>query len=111
MTQKKKELLRIAVFDIDRTLIQNTSAEVQLIHFLRSRRLLPLSNFARLIVNMLRKVPSGFHQFIFGKSTYLYGLKVETIKDLLPQFFEERIRPRLSTRLLEIIGKLKNIRP
>ena len=109
MTQINTELLPIAVFDIDRTLIQNTSAEVQLIHFLWSRRLLPFSNFIRLIFNMLRKLPLGFNQFIYGKSTYLHGLKVDTIRNLLPQFFEERIRPRLSTRLLDIMAKLQKI--
>jgi len=103
----EKELSKIAVFDIDRTLIQNTSAEVQLIHFLRKRKLLPITNFIRFLFSMLSQLPKGFDHFILRKSSYLYGLDVKTIRSLLPQFFEESIRPHLSQRLLKIMKKLK----
>ena len=98
---------KIAVFDVDRTLILNTSVEVQLIHFLRMRGMLPLANFIKNLLGFIRQLPHGFEQVIRRKSIYLKGLNAREVKSLLPELFETYLRPRLSQKVQEYMKILR----
>ena len=97
----------LAVFDLDRTIILNTSAEVQLIHFLRSKRLLPWTNFVHSLWGFLRQLPHGMEQVILRKSVYLMGLKEKDVLSVLPEFFEKLIKPRLSPKMGAYIKRFR----
>lgn len=99
--------LKIAVFDVDRTLIVKTSAEVQLIRFLHQRNMLPLANLVRNFFGFIRQMPHGFEQVILRKSVYLRGLNAGDVMSSLPEFFEVRIRPRLSVKIREYMQNLR----
>lgn len=99
--------LRIAVFDVDRTLLVGTSGEVQLIRFLRRRRMIPLFNFVRNFFCFLQQLPRGIEKVILSKSVYLRGLNADEIKSLLPEFFEGYLKPRFSKQVQKYIENFR----
>ena len=107
MRAKDTSPLRIAVFDVDRTLLVKTTGEMQLIKFLCKKRMLPLSNFLRGFFWMVKKLPFGFKEAVLKNKAYLYGLKAKELKELLPEFFENYIYPRLSLESLKWMKKLR----
>ena len=98
---------KIAVFDVDRTFIVGTTAEVQLIHFLRRRGMLPLYNLFRNLFGFIRQLPNGLEQIAVRKSVYLHGLNVKAVMNILPEYFETRLRPRISEKVKEYMGLLR----
>ncbi len=100
--------LKIAVFDVDRTLLVGTSGEVQLIRFLRRREMLPLINFARSLFWMIWKLPQDPKEAILRNKVYLYGLDVNEVKSLLPEFFKNYLQPRLSLQSLKCMRELRD---
>ncbi len=98
---------RIAVFDVDRTLIRGTSAEIQLIRFLRESGLLPFSNYMSMFFGGIKRLPYGFNEAFLRNKLYLNGISTETISSLIPHFFEERIRPRISKKATDMMHELK----
>jgi len=100
--------LKIAVFDVDRTLIVGTSGEIQLIRFLRRRKMLPLINFPRSLFWMIRKLPQDLEEAILRNKVYLYGLDVGEVRSLLPEFFENYLQPRLSLQSLKCMRELRD---
>ncbi len=107
MEKENTKKSKIAVFDIDRTLLLGTSGEVQLVRFLRKKGMLPILKFIRYFLSFLRQLPNGFEAMILKKSVYLRGLNANEIHSLLPEFYETRISPRLSPRLQEVMESLK----
>ncbi len=98
---------RIAVFDIDRTLIIGTSAEEQLIRLLRRKKLLPLFNFLRNLGVMLRCIPLGLNQVLKRKSVYLHDLRVAQVHGFVDELYRDYLEPRLSRSLMERMEKLR----
>jgi len=107
MTKEGTLPLRIAVFDVDRTLLVRTTGEMQLIKFLCKKRMLPLSNFLRGFLIMIKKLPFGFKEAVLKNKAYLYGLKADKLKELLPEFFKNCIYPRLSLESLKWMKRLR----
>jgi HAD superfamily hydrolase (TIGR01490 family) len=101
--------VKIAVFDVDRTLLKNTSGEAQLIRFLRKQKKFPLFNFVRAVIFMLRHMRKGLWEAVFRNKAYLYGLNVDEIKELLPDFFEKCLKPRLSILVRDYMDRLKKM--
>jgi len=99
---------KIAVFDVDETLITDTSAEVELIKFLIDKKVISLARLLKCIAKPLGKLPRGWETAILWKSYYLKDLSIETIGDLLPEFFAERIFPRIFKPLAETIPLFKD---
>ncbi len=100
--------LRIAVFDVDRTLILGTSAEIQLVRFLRRKSLFPSANLFRAVFWIPRLMPGGFKEAILRNKFYLYGLDVRFIRSLLPEFFEHQLKPLLSTKMISSMNRFKS---
>ncbi|MFH1943751.1 MAG: HAD-IB family hydrolase [bacterium] len=98
---------RIAVFDVDRTLLVRTSGEVQLIRFLRKRKMFPILNFPRSVVWMIRKLRLGFSEAVLRNKVYFSGLNVQEVSSFLPEFFRDYIQPRISARVVDCMKKLQ----
>lgn len=109
MSLEKNNITKIAVFDIDRTLLLGTSGEVQLVRFLRKKRMLSIAKFVQYFFAFIRQIPNGFEAMILKKSHYLKGLNANEIHSLLPEFYETRIKPRLSPKLREFMDSLKEM--
>jgi len=107
MKTENTPLPRIAVFDVDRTLVLETSGEVQLIRFLRQKGMLPMLNFGRSLLGFIRQLPNGFEEVILRKSLYLRGLNARDVKSLVPELFERVLKPRLSLRVQEYMNMLR----
>lgn len=99
--------LRIAVFDIDKTLLLETSAEVQLIRFLYKEKIIRASDLFRSLFYSLSQIFRGFDTLIYSKSRYLKGVEQETINAHLPRFFDAYIWPRISSEILDYLQQLK----
>lgn len=99
---------RIAVFDVDETLIAGTSAEVQLIHFLHEKKIITWGTLLRSLGRPLGTLfSSGWEAAVHWKSYYLRGIPVRTVHDLIPEFLEERIYPKVFRPLAATIPVLK----
>ncbi len=107
MKKKNLSLLKIAVFDVDRTLLVRTTGETQLIRFLLKKRLFPISNFLRYIYTIFRRLPQGIEEAIIRNKTYLTNLDVRKINSLLPEFIENHLRPKFSVQSQKWMNELR----
>jgi len=98
--------LKLAVFDVDRTLVRRTSCEMQLVRYLRTKGLLGWTDYCRVLMNLF-KLSNGFHETVLRNKVYLHGIPKKTILALLPDFFETCLRPRLSSRGMEWMSHLR----
>lgn len=103
----QKPIDKIAVFDVDRTLIRKTSGEVQLIRYLSRHKRLPFTNLLRSIAGLIQRLPRGISEAIFKNRIYLYGFNPQELKKIIPAFFEEYIRPRLHSGVRRYMQMLK----
>ncbi|RKY80024.1 hypothetical protein DRQ00_02640 [candidate division KSB1 bacterium] len=100
-------MLKLAVFDLDGTLLRNTSAEIQLFRYLLYQHLLKsaqLLNFAREALNLL---PQGLLTTVRRNKGYLYGIDVKAFRQILPQFCVSFLQPRLCPEMVERMTQLK----
>jgi HAD superfamily hydrolase (TIGR01490 family) len=100
-------MTRIAVFDVDRTLLLGTSVEIQLVRFLSRKRLLPSANLIRAFAWIPRLMPLGLKEAVLRNKFYLYGMDARFVRGLLPEFFRSQLKPLLSRKLLERMRRLK----
>ena len=98
---------RIAVFDVDRTILLRTSGEIQLIRYLMQHKMLPLINFLRGIIWMIKQLPFCFKEAVLRNKFYLHGLDVKEIHSRLPEFYETCLKPNLSHRAILFMENLK----
>jgi HAD superfamily hydrolase (TIGR01490 family) len=108
-TAPSSGMLKIAVFDLDGTLLPGTNGEWQLIQFLRRRSLLPVFNFVRGLVYLARSFPTNPKEAVLRNKFYMFGLEPRIIRSVLAEFYEESVRPRLSTRMLDAMNDLKHL--
>jgi HAD superfamily hydrolase (TIGR01490 family) len=98
----------VAVFDIDWTLLCNTSAESLLVKYLRQEKIIPFRNILKSLLFTLLWMPHGvFHSFLKNKY-YLQGVEIERIRDILPAFYESFLYPALSEDLMKEMEDLRN---
>ncbi len=102
-----KNRYKIAVFDIDRTLLSGTSAEELLVRFLLKRKILSIFTLIRTILKVLKAAFRGLPAMAMQKSTYLRGIHTEQIFSLLDEFMDECIMPRLRPDLVEWTAAFK----
>jgi len=108
MNETPSGALRIAVFDVDRTLVRGTSAEVQLVRFLRRKRLFPSANLFRAVFWIPRLIPGGIKEAFLRNKFYLYGLDARFVRSLLPEFFERQLKPLLSPKMVSSLNRFKS---
>ena len=98
---------RIAVFDVDRTLIIGTSAEEELIHLLRRMKIISIGHVTKNFAAMARQIPHGFVQVVKQKSVYLKDMEVSLIRRLFEELYENDLQKRLSKQMLEQMERLR----
>lgn len=107
MGKKNESHLKIAVFDIDRTLLVRTTGETQLIRFLLKKRMFPILNLIKYFYTIFRRLPQGIEEAILRNKTYLSNLDVHKLKSVLPEFFEKHLKPRFSIHIQKWINELR----
>ncbi|MFO7891124.1 MAG: HAD-IB family hydrolase [bacterium] len=107
MHRTDQHKLRIAVFDIDETLLLGTSAEIQLIRFLYKKKIITAGNLLKSLFNALLSIFQGIDKVIYRKSGYLKGVEKKIVLSQLPQLFDQYIWPRVSKKLINDIQAFK----
>ena len=107
MTRLFSEPIKLAVFDVDRTILRKTSGEAQLIRFLIRHRMLPYTNIIRVFVYFFKTIFKGFHKAALRNKLYMYGVDEQVLKALLHQLYEKHLESRISTYASQMILDLK----
>jgi len=102
-----KRPIKIAVFDVDRTLLVGTSAEELLARALRRDQMLPLCRVFAGLWQMLRHLHQGWEAAVYYKSYYIKGLNEAEVLSRIPAVIDNKVMPRLSPKLLAFIPYLK----
>ncbi len=91
-----------AIFDLDGTLITETSAEkVFFLHLLRRGGLTPWNLLQML--GVLWKFRFNFHAMVRGNKRYLRNKKVDKLENVARSYFEPRIDEMIFPRMREVI--------
>lgn len=98
---------KIAVFDLDWTLLEEISAETLWVIFLIRRRIIPLKKIVISILRLIVFLPFGIDRAVLRNRFYLKGFPVQSAKNLMDDFYREMIEPRLSQNLVERMQELK----
>ncbi|MBN1895015.1 HAD-IB family hydrolase [bacterium] len=101
------QIPRIAVFDVDWTLLEGTSAETQLLGFLIGKRMLRWRYLLHSLARLVFFLPLGVNRAVLKNRYYMRGIPVESIRGLMPEFFDARLGPRLSRTLVQRMEDLK----
>ncbi len=107
MLKPVQNRVKIAVFDIDGTLLLRTSAETQLIRFLYKKNVIKAYDLLKSIINSLSHIFKGIDEVIYRKSGYLKGIEKKIVISHLFQLFDEYIWPKVLRDLLNRIEKFK----
>jgi len=99
--------MKIAVFDLDRTLIKGTSAEFILIRFLKQKGMITNRNLFRMITFIFRHLEEGVEGALFKNRAYLTGLREDEIKSMLPELWRHHLLPSLSEKIVKRFRDLK----
>lgn len=99
--------LKIAVFDVDRTLLVGTSAEELLARALRRDKMLSLCRVFSGLWQMIKHLHLGWEAAVYYKSYYIRGLKEQEVLARLPAVMDRAVMPRLSPMLLAFIPYLR----
>jgi len=101
------QIPRIAVFDVDWTLLEGTSAETQLLGFLIGKRMLRWRYLLYSLARLIFFLPLGVNRAVLKNRYYMRGIRAEDMRRLMPEFFSARLGPRLSRPLLQRMEDLK----
>ena len=99
---------KLAVFDLDGTILNGTSAERQLFIFLRRRRIIKPCHIILFLMESARLIISGKARSLKKNKYYLYGISRTLLIELLPEFCTERLLPILSSEVIQHMQRLKN---
>jgi len=100
--------VKLAVFDVDRTILRNTSGEMQLIRFLIKHRMLPFTNMIRIFLYFLQNIYKGVHEAVLRNKLYMYGIDERILQSLLPKFYAEHLQSHVSEYAQKKILDLRN---
>lgn len=100
--------IKLAVFDVDRTLLRKTSGEMQLIQFLIKHRMLPFTNVLRVFIHFFQNILKGIHEAALRNKLYMYGVDEKILQSLLPRLYKEHLESRISSYAYQRIQDLKN---
>ena len=87
---------KLAVFDLDGTLLPGTTSERELFHYLRQQGILKLRHFARFGLGILHYALRGSFRLAFRNKYYLKGIASKDLEELLPLFCSSQLLPLLS---------------
>lgn len=104
---RKSDSLKIAVFDVDGTFLYKTSAEILLVRFLRKKHMLPFINFIKTILWIFRMFPLDFLEATLKNKMFLKGLRKEDVQNLMPEFYEQYMKPNFYMPLYHRMRQLQ----
>lgn len=99
---------KLAVFDLDGTILKGTSAERQLFQFLRRRRVIKPCHIILFFAECARLIMAGKIQRLKKNKYYLLGISNKLLIELMPEFCTERLVPIFSTEVIQHMQRLKN---
>ncbi len=101
-------MTRWAVFDVDGTLLPNTSMEKMFLKHLIRQKILPIRNLMYFMLNSTKYLLRGDTEKAFPKNkAYLKNLPVQTIEKDATRFFNQKIAPSLSPTGLQRFESLR----
>lgn len=101
-------MTRLAVFDLDGTILYRTTAERELFYFLLRKRVIKPSQVVHFLWEAFRLVLSGRTDLLRQNKYYLHRLFVKDIESLLPQFCHYRLKAHFSDRVVKQLHQLKS---
>ncbi len=101
-------MTRLAVFDLDGTILYRTTAERELFYFLLKKRVIKPSQVVHFLWEAFRLVLSGRTDLLRQNKYYLHRLFVKDIESLLPQFCHYRLKAHFSDRVVKQLHQLKS---
>ncbi|MCD6115534.1 HAD-IB family hydrolase [bacterium] len=107
MNYKNNPKLKVAVFDLDRTLLKNRVAEILLAKFLIRKKMISCKNVLEMFVYMFRNIKHGIKESVFRNRIYIKGIKEKDLMSILPEFRKRELLPKLSVRIVEQVKLLK----
>jgi len=99
---------RIAVFDLDWTLLEEISAETLWVIYLIRHRIVPFKNILVSILRLIVFLPFGIDRAVLKNRYYMKEMSVRSVKNLMENFYNEMIQPGLSKDLIERMRQLKS---
>ncbi len=100
-------MLKVGVFDLDGTILKNTTAERQLFSFLLKRGIISLPQILSFGNVSLRMLLEGKVNRLRTNKHYLKGVKTAVIRALLPDFCSQALGSFFSKRVVEKMRSLK----
>ena len=107
-TSQTSSSVKIAVFDLDWTLLEEISAETLWVLFCIKHRIVPGKLILISILRLFLFLPFGINRAILKNRYYLKGLKRKTAIQLMDMFYEDMLKSNLSAELLIRMKKLKS---
>jgi len=107
MNSRKSQKVKVAVFDLDRTLLKRTTAEILLVKFLLRKKIISFKNVLNMFVFLFKNFKNGIKEAVFRNRAYLAGIKEKELKKLLPEFWKKYLLSSLSDRIVEQVKILK----
>ncbi len=89
---------RLAIFDIDGTLLPGTSTERLFAHYLVDHRILRLRNLFSFIKQGLVQVPRGREHILSANKGYLRGFEIDYMNRMGKEFFSRHVAERISKK-------------
>ncbi len=100
-------MTKLAVFDLDGTILDKTTAEREFFFFLLAQRKLQLTQFGHFFVGLLRQILSGGFKTLSQNKRYLCGLDAAQMAALIPEFCRTRLQHQFSAPVLQQLQELK----
>jgi len=101
------EKIKIAVFDLDRTIIKGTSAEFILIRYMKERGMISYKNILNMFLFLFKNFRKGVNYAVFRNRAYLKGLKEEDVKKLLPDLWGKCLKQSMSEKIVQQFRELR----
>ncbi len=99
--------IRVAVFDVDGTLIPHTSLEILFSRWLLRKRVLGIPQLIAYLEHVFYGLREDVTEAIRRNKFYLRGIPVNRLKAEIPDFYQHSVRPRLAGEVTEKMRHLK----
>jgi HAD superfamily hydrolase (TIGR01490 family) len=100
-------MTKLAVFDLDGTILKGWSAEARLFWYLIKSGVVGPYQCLSYALEGIRRLPRGFVKSFQHNKYYLKGVRAEELTKLVPEFCEVRLRRNFSSKVVNRIGELK----
>ncbi len=99
--------IRVAVFDVDGTLIPHTSLEILFSRWLLRKRVIGIPQLVSFLVHVFYGLREDVTEAVRRNKFYLRGVPVGRLAAEIPIFHEQVIRPRLAPEVIRKMEFLK----